>query len=439
MTSTDNKNLSNVAHVFASYYYNTLHENPAKLASLYTATAQLSHSKIPDADGVNFINKSLETQTCSSLSEIKQFYDACGLAECKIRITSIDQQPTPFTGSMMISTMGEINLNGKAAVYRFQQSFILVHSRDNVYDVTNDIFRLIPDEEYELETQSDDTAVPESLVQDDTEEETAEAAISVDDLPNKVNDEPKIVAAPMKSDEPSEKTAEVNDSEIKAIPSKPVEESKESKEDVLTETKAVKAPKPDKKEKKEEQKEQKVEAQPMEKEKTPSKPSSWAQAVSTATVDSKIKSTKAVKSPSPTNVSASTPAGDAPAASQTVPPKNATSQQQAQPQQQPVQGSFGNRIKVGQTNNVENQDLKMALETEFGRTAKVEPRGNFALVSFETESAQRKALGKKLMKVKNNTVTLEVMPESLYFKSANKQQSGHKQKSKRPSTDKKKK
>ena len=434
--------LANVAYQFAQHYYHNLHENPSKLSSLYTSDAHLTHSLIPDEDGVNFINKSLDSHICTNVGEIKEFYNSSNLAECKIRITSIDQQKTPFEGSILISTMGEINLNGKAAVYRFQQTFILARkAKENVYDITNDIFRLIPDEDYELETQVDDADVPQSLVQENGKPETPEEEQPENEEPVDVKDdvnaavEPAVeapvetaiepAAEPETIDEPTKKEAETTTTD------EPSEEKVETKD-----AKDVKGKKGDAKPlSKDEKAKQPKPTEEKEKETQPPKPSSWAQVAQVSStkegpVQVKPKVIKP-KSPSPSTPS---PTQSSAALKPTAPntPKPHTS------------GTFLYPVMIEGFNDVKNSDLKNSLEETFGKTTKVEPRGPFALANFENEPSQRKALEKKTLKVKGHTVKISPMPTDMSFKNAsnnggngNRQQG--KPKNKRPSNDKRKK
>lgn len=414
---TTDKTLTNVAYVFAQYYYGTLHEDPAKLASLYTPTAHLTHSKIPQDDGVNFINRFLENKTCSSKDEIREFYASSGLKSCKIRVTSIDQQPAPFDGSMLISIMGEINLDSLVAVYRFQQTFVLVPSaRERVYDVTNDIFRLIPDEDYELEKGNDEAAVPESLVEEQPLK--TEETIKV---------EPQEAEAEALT---TETETEVTEPEV--IELKVVERKEEVNENLNAgvEAEAKEVVKPEVKEEvKEAAFENESNPTDLSQKENVQANSSWAQLAS-ATVEPKPKPKK------------SPPAAHSTTA---APLKNVTNQQKSSsPAQQPqaVSGPYLYPVKVDEFNLVNTQDLKEALEKEFGKTTKVEPKGPYALVNFETEAAQLKALAKRTVKVKNHTVVIEKKPVSVQFKVASpagkQPQPGRTKSNKRPNDKKKK-
>lgn len=397
-----------VTYSFVSFYYGKLHENPTELYQAYTKDATLTHSKIPSNNNdQEIINKSIEFEQVSSIQEIEKFYSKSNIKNCKIRVSSIDYQAVSLNNSVLISIIGELALTDESPVYRFTQSFILVPGKvANAYDISNDIFRLIPDDDFEL-NQDEEIAVVE-------EKPKVEQEVQLEDETPKINGEV--------NEEKKEESPEAVEIEAVEEP-KQVETAEEEKEVEVVDEETPEIPEDEpKKNEEEEEKEQgkeKEEVKQDEKqtEQEPAKPvkKSWAQISSSAPVVS-------------TNVAKPKPKSKA--TTPTIPNTDTTkeSKESKEPSPKPPLQNITNQkasrkkfehlypVLIKGTEYLTAQDLKIALDQEFGKTTKVEPRGTYALADFELEKSQQKALATKNLKIGSSTILIEQKTKRYEFK-----------------------
>ncbi|CCH44322.1 putative G3BP-like protein [Wickerhamomyces ciferrii] len=430
-----------VTYSFVHFYYQSLHENPTKLFQIYTDDANLTHSKIPsNNDDHETINKSIETEQFTNKLEIEKFYSNSNIKNCKVRVSSIDSQSINLNNSILISIIGELALTDESPVYRFTQTFVLVPGKvEKTYDISNDIFRLIPDDDFELNQINNEDEIQNSIPtlngsiqaeEPSTSNVTEDASITITEANGQIKEEStkeeKIVETPV------EKPTETSD-ETPIETEKPKEQvngdsnvKTDEKEEAQKEDKEEDKEEPSSKEessKPEESSKQSEESKPV---KAP--PRSWADAV--------ISSPSTTSPTTTTPVTKSKPKSKPQSTSTQSPPPSSTQQQQSQSQskdknsntkQQPLQHATNNQnrnkkidhlyaITVRGIDALSASDVREALEKSFGKTIKVEPRGTFALVSFEEEKAQKEALRVNRLKIKSSVVTIEEKGNNLSFK-----------------------
>jgi len=468
--------IEGITYSFANYYYQNLHNDPTQLYQLYTEDAKLTHSKIPtNNEDQEIIHKSIETETFQNKSEILKFYSNSNLENCKIRVSSIDHQSIEQINSILISIIGELARTDESPVYRFTQTFILVPGKKaNSFDISNDIFRLIPDDDFELnqaEESEDVKEIVEPTKKIDEETPKMNGELKKDELNSDVptvgsnQTSAPIVERPEKEEvkDVEKEAKEAND--VKEAPKEEVKESKEeskpevkeSKPEVkeVAESKKKNIKEETKKELKSEVNEEsskesvseikesskpKQESKPKtEEKKVDSKPPtklSWAAQISSRAanapapvVSPKPKVTKPVttassSTPSPSlskESKESSPKQTSATASTTVSPEQKPQQTQSQsqgqqPQQQRKKFEHLYPVLIKGTDVLSAHELRIALDENFGKTTKVEPRGNFALADFEIEKSQKKALTTKHLKIKESRVTIEPKPKKHEFK-----------------------
>lgn len=388
-----------VTYSFVNFYYTKLHESPTELYHAYTKDATLTHSKIPsNNEEQEIINKSIEFEQVSSVQEIEQFYAKSNIKNCKIRVSSIDYQTVALNNSVLISIIGELALTDESPVYRFTQSFILVPSKvANAYDISNDILRLIPDDDFELNQED---AVEEDVKVEEPPNKAQEE--KVEDL--KPNGEVKLEAP--KEEEDKRETKEESEEEVVVPEAK--EELVEEEQKIEPVAEEAKSQEPKSEEPKDEPVEEeapKVEAKPVK--------MSWAQISSSAApaiAPAPVIPTKTKVKQQGTTANTATskePKENSPK----QPLQNITNQKN---QRKRFEHLYPVYIKG--TEVLSAQELKIALDQEFGKTTKVEPRGNYALADFETERSQQKALTSKHLKIGKSTITIEPKTKEYEFK-----------------------
>ncbi|ONH64713.1 UBP3-associated protein BRE5 [Cyberlindnera fabianii] len=460
-----------IAYSFVQFYYQNLHEDPSTLSKVYTEDAQLTHSVVPETPGVNFINKTIETKSLASKSSIKSFYADSKLANSKIRVSSIDSQSI-FNESILISVVGELALKDEEAIYRFTQSFILKPAKAaNAYDVANDIFRLIPDEDYELNTEEDNAPVveettvsepPQVLSPEKEPKDAIPAASSVSKssaetvkTPEKtdkvadgtakqngeteknakgsakedkqvVDEKKKDTKLQSKKDDDKEKKNSVGSGSEKEASQSPKtaastvkegenDEVSTGKKQIKEDTKDTKAehneaPKVEKSSDEEEKRESQVDTGAETKKdvslettagketkaspaSAPVKPSSWAQAISTKVPTTKPKLTKPAAAPKVQQPPTS-PA-----------PLSDVTNSQKPHQQKKGKTDLPHMVVVNNVNVLTADQITRGLEkTLQTKVARTEPKGQYALVAFETAAGVEKALAKRSVLIGSSTV-----------------------------------
>ncbi|KAH3688991.1 hypothetical protein WICPIJ_000050 [Wickerhamomyces pijperi] len=503
--------IKNISGLFANYYYTQLHKSPSQLFMMYSKNARLTHTVIPEGVEQLSINKDeSESVSCSTLEDIKKFYETSYVTNSKVCIHSIDHQS--ITGnSVLITISGLIALTDTTPVYTFTQTFILTpesNTSEKTYLIANDIFRLIPNDDFEsesevvseeqkveapiFETETTKAAVEEAQTEStpNSEQSAATAAAGVvedakvDALKPEVEEkkqkeepaveeqeedveeeevkpraetsaESKTESVPKTKEKTETKQKSKNEGKSKsekdkeehkqkAKESSPKTESKQdSKPHAKKETSPVKSeesPQPSKeeqeqaKEKKEEEKEQaneqvekqeedeKEEEEEEEEEEEIVKenvkpkqpiPNTWA-ALASSAVSLPVRSatgspatqspkSRAVKPTDSTNASAAS-AKQAKTTKTTKPLGNITNSQKPSSSERVHKGSFLYGVVLNNVNDLKGPEIKELVERTIGPTIKVEPKGRFCTIAFETEASQKKALSVKSITDHNNVI-----------------------------------
>jgi UBP3-associated protein BRE5 len=432
-----------ITYSFARFYYSQLHEDPSKLYQIYSTNAKLTHSTIPSFDANelnNNVKKPIETKALSTHAEIQSFYADLNLKDSKIRISNIDSQSILNEKSILVNVLGELALTDESPVFRFTQSFILTPgSAQDTYDIANDIFSLISDDY--LETAAGNEQKEEKDTTAEASETTVNAAEPVkvtEDLEKDVK-EPEVKQEINKEavkeavKEERQKTPDANETKESKDKDHPKKSSKvakpDSKQHIKKESKSPKQEtkqKIDKTEVKAESKEsepsKEIKEEPKQEEDgsedkenvAPVNSSiklSWAEQI--AATDKPFAVSKPKPTPKPKEASKSPqPAAPAPKAST----QTATTTKPPGPKRKP---DHSHPVIVSGIGELAATEIRVQLEREFGKTVKVEPKGRYALVSFETSESRQKALKKKTLSINEHVVKIEDKSDSADAKKPN--------------------
>ncbi|KAH3666998.1 hypothetical protein WICMUC_005345 [Wickerhamomyces mucosus] len=442
-------NLEHISHLFVSFYYQTLHKTPTELSKLYTKNAKLTHTIIPQgAEQLRIKNKFTKISKCTSFEEIRDFYLNTNVGNSKIRISSIDYQEV-LVNSILITTTGELALSEKTPVYSFTQTFILTPNQKNAnYDVVNDIFRLIPDDDLDLEgaveEATDENIEGERNVEvEDTQSEEIEkskketatedgkfSAIEVVDSEGTESGVTKEGETKAQVKQEEELTIETEDETKTANAAETeIQENLEIKEETLQtptehENEEAKATSDLTKENQPSEVNAEGTAKNLQTSESPSiEPvkQSWA-AIAKSTTPNTI-------SPQSTSSSSSTPKAKVvrspnPESSKEIVKSRSKTSSKSSTQ---LNANNGQRIHkaelqyaiiVNKINNLKADQIKDAIEKEFGKTTKVEPKGRYGLVAFETEESQKKALASKTINIDSNIITISPKTNDQHFNNA---------------------
>ncbi|XP_043706535.1 nuclear transport factor 2B-like [Telopea speciosissima] len=113
-----------VGKAFVDHYYHLFDTNRVSLYTLYRPNSMLS----------------FEGQKIQGVEEIVLKLTQLPFDHCKHTISTIDSQPSPCTGGIIVFVSGNLQLQGEEHHLRFSQMFHLV--QEGSYFVQNDIFRL---------------------------------------------------------------------------------------------------------------------------------------------------------------------------------------------------------------------------------------------------------------------------------------------------------
>ncbi|XP_068639180.1 nuclear transport factor 2B-like [Aristolochia californica] len=117
-----------VAKAFVDRYYHLFDNNRPSLSSLYYQTSMLTFEgqKIQGAQNITLKLTQLPFQ------------------HCKHCISTIDCQPSPFAGGIIVFVSGSLQLQGEEHLLSFSQMFHLIPTPtpQGSFFVQNDIFRL---------------------------------------------------------------------------------------------------------------------------------------------------------------------------------------------------------------------------------------------------------------------------------------------------------
>ncbi|EHA8589118.1 nuclear transport factor 2B [Cocos nucifera] len=115
-----------VAKAFVNHYYHLFDNNRAALATLYHHTSMLS----------------FEGQKFLGVEQIGQKLTQLPFEQSKHFISTIDSQPSPFGGGILVFVSGNLQLSGEEHQLKFSQMFQLIPLPHGSFCVQNDMFRL---------------------------------------------------------------------------------------------------------------------------------------------------------------------------------------------------------------------------------------------------------------------------------------------------------
>ncbi|KAK3035072.1 hypothetical protein RJ639_032574 [Escallonia herrerae] len=115
-----------VGRAFVDHYYNLFDSDRVSLSSLYHPTSMLS----------------FEGQKVQGVDEICSKLKSLPFGQCHHVISTVDTQPSPFPGGIMVLVSGSLHLPGEDHPLRFSQMFHLIPIPEGSFFVQNDVFRL---------------------------------------------------------------------------------------------------------------------------------------------------------------------------------------------------------------------------------------------------------------------------------------------------------
>lgn len=115
-----------VGKTFVGHYYHLFDNDRASLSSLYQPTSMLT----------------FEGQKFFGVDDISTKFNQLPFDQCRHMISTIDSQPCPSTGGLLIFVSGSLQLAGEDHHLRFSQMFHLIPTPRGSFAVQNDIFRL---------------------------------------------------------------------------------------------------------------------------------------------------------------------------------------------------------------------------------------------------------------------------------------------------------
>ncbi|KAG6488330.1 nuclear transport factor 2B-like [Zingiber officinale] len=118
--------LERVAKAFVDHYYNLFDTNRAALSCLYDSSSMLS----------------FEGQRIVGAEAIGRKLAQLPFERCKHCISTVDSQPSPVLGGVLVFVSGNLQLAGEEHQLRFSQMFQLIPTPQGSFVVQNDIFRL---------------------------------------------------------------------------------------------------------------------------------------------------------------------------------------------------------------------------------------------------------------------------------------------------------
>ncbi|KAG0671787.1 hypothetical protein C6P45_005052 [Maudiozyma exigua] len=210
--------IQDIAYTFLQTYYERMKNDPNKLSSLYSHTAELTHINYQQLDSNKSKDDILSTIKLAGKDNIHRFFvrNAKKVSDLKLKLDSCDFQTTGIAHKgIIIMVTGELFWSN-SPVFRFCQTFTLVPIGKNsdVYDITNDIIRFIPNETSNVE-------IPSESVIEEVKEPVKEEPIKEEQSIEKEHKE--------KVEAKKEDTPVVTEDKIEVVPT-PVEEApKETK------------------------------------------------------------------------------------------------------------------------------------------------------------------------------------------------------------------
>ncbi|XP_009769270.1 nuclear transport factor 2B [Nicotiana sylvestris] len=115
-----------VGRAFVDHYYNLFDNDRSSIGTLYQPSSMLS----------------FEGQKLQGSEDISAKLNALPFGQCRHAISTIDSQPSSFSGGVIVFVSGSIQLLGEDYPLRFSQMFHLIPTMEGSFFVQNDIFRL---------------------------------------------------------------------------------------------------------------------------------------------------------------------------------------------------------------------------------------------------------------------------------------------------------
>ncbi|XVF40663.1 hypothetical protein PTKIN_Ptkin01aG0132700 [Pterospermum kingtungense] len=115
-----------IGKAFVDHYYHLFDNDRVALSSLYQPSSMLT----------------FEGQKIQGVDDIAAKLNQLPFDECRHVISTIDSQPSSFTGGIVVFVSGSIQLSGEEHHLRFSQMFHLAPLLQGNYFVQNDIFHL---------------------------------------------------------------------------------------------------------------------------------------------------------------------------------------------------------------------------------------------------------------------------------------------------------
>lgn len=148
--STETSKLAPVQEIgysFLRQYYTRLHDDPKTLHHLYAEKANVKCINFPflKDDQTHFLPQTTKITGKANLADFYNQHET-KIKELRLRIDTHEVQSTGADDSgVFIMAMGEMCWK-QSPSYRFVQTFILKYVTKNVFDVTNDLIKFIPDD-----------------------------------------------------------------------------------------------------------------------------------------------------------------------------------------------------------------------------------------------------------------------------------------------------
>ncbi|XP_022724045.1 nuclear transport factor 2-like [Durio zibethinus] len=115
-----------VGKAFVDHYYHLFDNDRPALSSLYQPSSMLT----------------FEGQKIQSIEDITAKLNQLPFDQCLHVISTIDSQPSSFTGGIVVFVSGSLQLPGEEHHLWFSQMFHLIPLLEGHFFVQNDIFRL---------------------------------------------------------------------------------------------------------------------------------------------------------------------------------------------------------------------------------------------------------------------------------------------------------
>mgnify|MGYP003365569028 CR=1 FL=1 len=246
--------IQDIAYTFLQTYYERMKTDPSKLSSLYSHTAELTHINYQQLDSNKSKDDILSTVKLAGKDNIHRFFvrNEKKVSDLKLKLDSCDFQTTGIGHKGIIIMITGDLFWSNSPVFKFCQMFTLVPIGKNseVYDITNDIIRFIPNESNEVETPSESVTeevkepVKKPVKKETTKEEqpiekehTKKELTKKEESPVVTDQKIEIVTAPVEESPKETKKS----SKHKKEPSTN-KESKRSTEPAKPDTPAIKEP-----------------------------------------------------------------------------------------------------------------------------------------------------------------------------------------------------